>query len=59
MSGEMDKRRIQVHVGTAEDMGQRFIDAWRWAERGEPLQFVSSPNGLDATTRTCTKMSSV
>ncbi len=27
MSGERDKRRSQVHVGTAEDMGRRFIDA--------------------------------
>lgn len=31
----MNKRRIQVHVGTAEDMGRRFTDAWRRAERGE------------------------
>lgn len=29
------KRRIQVHVGTAEDMGQRFVNAWRRAARGE------------------------
>lgn len=31
----MAKRHIQVHVGTADDMGRRFIDAWRRAERGE------------------------
>ncbi|MGH8258598.1 MAG: hypothetical protein ACREUG_02800 [Steroidobacteraceae bacterium] len=31
----MAKRRVQVHVGTAEDMGRRFIDAWRRADRGE------------------------
>ena len=26
---------IRVHVGAPEDMGRRFIDAWRRAERGE------------------------
>ena len=26
---------VNVHVGTLEDMGQRFIDAWHRAERGE------------------------
>lgn len=34
MSGEMDKRRIPVHVGAAEDLGRRLIDAWRRAKRG-------------------------
>ena len=24
-----------VHVGTLENMGERFVDAWRRAERGE------------------------
>jgi predicted transcriptional regulator len=29
---------LKVHVGdTAEDMGRRFSDAWRRAERGEQL----------------------
>ncbi|MDR3515549.1 MAG: hypothetical protein P4M00_07025 [Azospirillaceae bacterium] len=27
----------KVHVGTLEDMGQRFIDAWHRAERGETV----------------------
>ena len=26
--------KVNVHVGTLEDMGQRFIDAWHRAERG-------------------------
>jgi len=26
-----------VHVGTLEDMGKRFIDAWHRAERGETV----------------------
>ncbi|HKT74557.1 MAG TPA: hypothetical protein VJQ47_16835 [Steroidobacteraceae bacterium] len=34
----MAKRRIQVHVGTAEDMGRRFVDAWRRTERGERVR---------------------
>jgi len=34
----MAKRRIQVHVGTAEDMGRRFIDAWHRAEGGERVR---------------------
>ena len=34
----MAKRRIQVRVGTAEDMGRRFIDAWHRAERGERVR---------------------
>ena len=26
---------VKVHIGTPEDMGQRFVDAWHRAERGE------------------------
>ena len=26
---------VTLHIGTLEDMGQRFIDAWHRAERGE------------------------
>ena len=26
---------FHVHIGTAEDMGQRFIEAWNRAERGD------------------------
>lgn len=29
--------KVQVHVGTLADMGRRFADAWRRAERGEPV----------------------
>lgn len=28
---------IKLHTGTARDMGQRFISAWRRAERGEEV----------------------
>jgi len=28
---------VKVHVGTLEDMGQRFIGAWHRAERGEAV----------------------
>ena len=28
---------INVHVGTLEDMGQRFVEAWHRAERGEEI----------------------
>ena len=28
---------IRVHIGTAEDMGRRFIDAWKRAERGKDV----------------------
>lgn len=28
---------IKAHVGTLEDMGQRFIDAWHRAEHGEAV----------------------
>ncbi|WP_294538635.1 hypothetical protein [uncultured Rhodoblastus sp.] len=26
---------IRIHIGDAEDMGRRFVDAWRRAEAGE------------------------
>lgn len=29
--------KVQVHIGTADDMGRRFVDAWHRAERGEPV----------------------
>lgn len=28
---------LNVHIGDLESMGQRFIDAWRRAERGEDV----------------------
>ncbi len=33
----MTDRNISVHVSSLEDMGQRFIDAWKSAETGEPV----------------------
>ena len=26
---------VKIHIGTPEDMGRRFVDAWHRAERGE------------------------
>ncbi len=34
----MTKRGIQIHVGTAGDMGRRFVDAWHRAARGEHVR---------------------
>jgi predicted transcriptional regulator len=34
----MTNRRIQVHLGTAEDMGRRFVDAWQRAASGESVR---------------------
>ena len=31
------QRRIRVHVEGLEESGRRFVDAWRRAERGEPV----------------------
>ena len=28
---------VKIHIGTPEDMGRRFIDAWHRAERGEDV----------------------
>ncbi len=28
---------VRVHIGTPEDMGQRFVEAWHRAERGESV----------------------
>ena len=33
----MNGNTVNVHVGTLEDMGRRFIDAWHRAERGEEV----------------------
>lgn len=33
----MSNDNIQIHVGTAEDMGKRFLNAWRRAEQGYPV----------------------
>ncbi len=29
------QRKVRLHVETPEESGQRFVDAWRRAERGE------------------------
>ena len=34
----MSKKRVNVHVGTIEDMSKRFIHAWKRAERGEKVR---------------------
>ena len=28
---------VQLHIGTPDDMGRRFVDAWHRAERGEAV----------------------
>ena len=37
-SKTLQMNKAQVHVGSLEDMGKRFVDAWQRAERGEPVQ---------------------
>ncbi len=32
---------VKIHIGTPQDMGRRFVDAWRRAEHGE---FVDETN---------------
>ncbi|CAA7619821.1 hypothetical protein [Magnetospirillum sp. UT-4] len=29
--------KLRLHIGTPEDMGRRFVDAWKRAERGEAV----------------------
>ena len=31
-------KRVKLHVGTREDMGKRFVSAWRRLERGERVR---------------------
>jgi predicted transcriptional regulator len=39
-------KRVKVHVGTREEMGKRFVSAWRRLEGGEKIreQHVTFPN---------------
>jgi len=34
----MSKKRVNVHVGTMEDMGRRFVKAWKRVEHGEKVR---------------------
>jgi predicted transcriptional regulator len=48
-------KRVKVHVGTAKDMGQRFVSAWHRLERGEKVRerhvtFPNLPSMLNAVT---------
>jgi predicted transcriptional regulator len=48
-------KRVKVHVGTLEDMGRRFVNAWHQLERGEKvrerhLTFPDLPAMLNALT---------
>ncbi|WP_299443184.1 hypothetical protein [uncultured Rhodospira sp.] len=47
--------RINVHVGTPEDMGRRFVSAWERAARGEAVRetHVTVPD-LEALLETLT-----
>jgi predicted transcriptional regulator len=29
--------KVKIHIGTPENMGRRFVDAWHRAERGEEV----------------------
>jgi len=39
---------VRIHVGSPEDMGQRFVEAWRRAERGEiaPEANLTKPKSM-------------
>jgi predicted transcriptional regulator len=37
MSKPPQNTKIQVHVDSLQDMGKRFVGAWKRAEKGEPL----------------------
>lgn len=48
-------KRVKVHVGTLEDMGQRFVSAWHRLEKGEKIRerhltFPDLPALLNALT---------
>ena len=48
-------KKVNVHVGTMEDMGRRFVSAWRRLENGEKvrerhLTFEDLPGLLNALT---------
>jgi predicted transcriptional regulator len=48
-------KRVKVHVGTIEEMGKRFVNAWHRLERGEKvrerhLTFPDLPAMLNALT---------
>ena len=34
----MTEDRINLHVGSLEDMGRRFVSAWQAADRGEAIE---------------------
>ena len=34
----MSKDKVNIHIGSTEDMGTRFVGAWHDAERGEDVQ---------------------
>ncbi len=36
-SKSKNSNALKIHVGTINDMGQRFVDAWHRAERGESV----------------------
>jgi predicted transcriptional regulator len=33
----MNDKQVNIHIGSVEDMGVRFVDAWQAAERGEAV----------------------
>ena len=33
----MSDNQVNIHIGTVEDMGARFVEAWKSAEGGEAI----------------------
>ena len=33
----MSDKQVNIHIGTVEEMGARFVEAWHVAERGEAV----------------------
>jgi predicted transcriptional regulator len=33
----MNDKQVNIHIGSVEDIGARFVDAWQAAERGEAV----------------------
>jgi hypothetical protein len=42
-------KRVKIHVGTANDMGQRFVSAWHRLERGEKVRERQAAKTLAVT----------
>jgi hypothetical protein len=60
-------KRVDIHVGTIEDTGRRFVSAWHRLENGEKVRETFTGNlrlrsrrwrsGCSVITSACTRMS--